>query len=129
MYKEIIITTVIIILIIIGNIIIQNNTNKSAEAIIKELNIFKQNITKSNLKKEENINSIEKIMSLWKQKSEKMAYYIEHDELEKVETEITKLKANIEAEEYSFAIENIDTSIFIIEHIKDKTALKIVNIF
>lgn len=129
MYKETIITVVIIILIITGNIITQNNTNKAAQIINNELNNLRQNIIKENVNKEEVAKHIEKIEELWEEESEKMAYYIEHNELEKVETEITKLKADIEVENYSFAVENLDNCIFVIEHIMDKTALKIVNIF
>lgn len=125
MYKEIVITTIIIILIIIGNIITQNNTNKSVETISSELSMFRQNIIKENVDKE----AVEKIENIWNEKYEKMAYYIEHDELEKVETELAKLKADIEVKNYSLAVENIDNCVFILEHIKDKTALKIVNIF
>ena len=129
MYKEIVITIIIIILIVTGNIITQNNTNTSVETIIKELNDFKQNIIKEKIDKEEAKRNIEKIKNMWNEKYEKMAYYIEHDELEKVETELVKLKADIEVENYSFAIENLDNCVFILEHIKDKTDLKIVNIF
>lgn len=129
MYKETVITIVIIILIITGNIITQNNTNTSVETISKELNDFKQNIIKENVDKEKAQKHIEKIKNMWNEKYEKMAYYIEHDELEKVETELIKLKADVEVENYSFAIENLDNCVFILEHIKDKTDLKIVNIF
>lgn len=52
-----------------------------------------------------------------------------HDELEKVSTELAKLKADVKTENYDFAVENLDNCIFILEHIKDKSALKIVNIF
>ena len=84
MYKEIVITIIIIILIVTGNIITQNNTNTSVETIIKELNDFKQNIIKEKIDKEEAKRNIEKIKNMWNEKYEKMAYYIEHDELEKV---------------------------------------------
>jgi len=39
------------------------------------------------------------------------------------------LKADVKTENYDFAVENLDNCIFILEHIKDKSALKIVNIF
>ncbi len=72
---------------------------------------------------------MEKIEKIWEERYEKMAYYIEHDELEKVETELTKLKPDIDMEEYSMGVENLDSCSFILEHIKDKSALKIVNVF
>ena len=65
----------------------------------------------------------------WDKKSETLAYYIEHDELEKVNTEIAKIKADIETNNEKIAIENLERCIFVLEHIKDKNLIKIVNIF
>ena len=45
-------------------------------------------------------NQIENIVNNWNEKHKKLAYYIEHDELEKVETELVYLKGNIEVKEY-----------------------------
>ena len=72
------------------------------------------------------LNNIEKA---WEKYSEKLAYYIEHNELEKVDTEIVKAKADIEVQNYAIAIENLERCTFILEHIKDKNSLKIVNVF
>ena len=129
MYKELIIIIIIIALVIVGNIITQNNTNKSVEAINDELKIFREEILKQTIGKAEIEEHIEKINNTWEEKFEKLAYYIEHDELEKASSELTKLKADVETENYDFAIENLDNCVFILEHIKDKSALKIVNIF
>ena len=129
MYKELIIIIIIIALVIVGNIITQNNTNKSVEAINDELKIFREEILKQTISKTEIEEHIKKINNTWEEKFEKLAYYIEHDELEKASSELTKLKADVETENYDFAIENLDNCVFILEHIKDKLALKIVNIF
>ncbi len=129
MYKELIIIIIIIALVIVGNIITQNNTNKSVEAINDELKIFREEILKQTISKTEIEEHIKKINNTWEEKFEKLAYYIEHDELEKASSELTKLKADVETENYDFAIENLDNCVFILEHIKDKSALKIVNIF
>ena len=129
MYKELIIIIIIIALVIVGNIITQNNTNKLVEAINDELKIFRMEISKQTISKKEIEEHIEKINNTWEEKFEKLAYYIEHDELEKASSELTKLKADVETENYDFAIENLDNCVFILEHIKDKSSLKIVNIF
>lgn len=129
MYKELVIIIIIIVLVIAGNIITQNNINKSVEVMSQELNTLRDEISNENTSKQEAQNHISKINDTWEEKSETLAYYIEHDELEKVTTELTKLKADVEIENYDFAIENLDNCIFILEHIKDKSSLKIVNIF
>ena len=129
MYKELVMIIIIIVLVIAGNIITQNNTNKTVDIMNEELNAFRNKISSENVNKQEAQNHISKINDTWDEKSETLAYYIEHDELEKVTTEIKKLKADVETENYNFAIENLDNCVFILEHIKDKSALKIVNIF
>jgi len=129
MYKELIITVIIITAIIIANIITQNNTNSAAEEISKKLTNFREVILKEEVDNKKASQQFEEIESLWEGEYEKLAYYIEHDELEKVETELTKLKADIEVKKYEMAIENLDNCMFILEHIKDKSALKIVNVF
>ena len=129
MYKELIISIVVVGLIILGNIITQNNTIKSVNEISGELENLKEIISKDEVDAEKSKNKMQDIEKVWEERYEKMAYYIEHNELEKVETELTKLKADIDMKEYKMGVENLDNCIFILEHIKDKTALKIVNIF
>ena len=129
MYKELVIIIIIIVLVIAGNIITQNNTNKTVETMNEELNTFRNEISSENVNKQEAQNHISKINDTWEEKLETLAYYIEHDELEKVSTELAKLKADVKTENYDFAVENLYNCIFILEHIKDKSALKIVNIF
>ena len=127
MYKEIVITVIVLVLIVVGNIITQNNTNKSVEEMSKKLDNLKQEIENKNW--EESNKKMEEIEKIWEEKNEVMAYYIEHNELEKVQTEIAKTKADVELKEAAMAAESISNCNFILEHIKDKNALKIVNIF
>ena len=58
-----------------------------------------------------------------------MAYFIEHDELEKVDTNITALKSFIETNEYAEAISELDKSVFVLRHIEEKYAFSLENVF
>ena len=127
MYKEIVITIIVLALIIVGNIITQNNTNKSVEEMSYELENLKKEIENKNW--EQANKKMEETEKIWEEKNEIMAYYIEHNELEKVQTEIAKTKADVESKEVAMAIEAISNCNFVLEHIKDKNALKIVNVF
>lgn len=129
MYKELIIVIIIIVLVITGNAISQNNTNNTVITITSQLDELKLEINGENTNKKNLEQHIKNINDTWEEKFEKMAYYIEHDELEKVSTELIKLGANIETKNYNLAIENLENCKFILDHIKDKTAIKIVNIF
>lgn len=126
MYKQIIIILIIFFLIIAFDILMQNNTKKTVNEINEMLSTLKNKM----INNEKNLNSdINSIMNKWKEEYKTFGYYIEHNELEKVETELTKLRANIEVEDYNTGIENLDSCIFILNHITDKNSFKIINIF
>lgn len=129
MKKEIIIVVIIVILIFAGHILTQNYTKVFFDDISTELEkieekIYKDDIENSNLDKE-----IEHIQEKWKSKYDILAYFIEHDELEKVETQLIAINANIRVKDYDKSIEELEKCKFILEHIKDKDSLKLVNIF
>lgn len=129
MHKEIIICIIIIIIIIIVNIITQSYTDKSVDFLDSRLEELRGELQKENIEKEVLQGKAEIVMEDWKRKYEKLAFYIEHDELEKVETELTSLKANIEVEQYEECISDLEKSIFILNHIKEKFKFNIKNIF
>lgn len=129
MYKEGIICFIVILIVIISDVITQNYTKNSIEFMDKKLETFKIDLIQEE-KQKENINEeMDDIIRQWRKRYEKLAYYIEHDELEKVETELTSLKANIEVENYEEGIPDLEKSIFILNHIKEKFKLDIKNIF
>lgn len=131
MIKELIICVIIVILIFVGNGITQNFTNDSVQEASKILEELRGEI----IKNEEEVNfsyakeKIDEIHEKWKIRYEKLTFYIEHDELEKVETEFTGLKAYIDKKEYTEALAELDKSIYILEHIKQKGSFNLKNIF
>ena len=131
MLKEIVIIITIIVVIFIGNTITQKYTKQAVEEMTNILNGLRQEIFES--KENIDVNKIEEEMeninTKWENKHEKLAYYIEHDELEKVETNFTGLKGEIEAKEYGDAMSRLDQSVFLLEHIEDKYAFNLQNIF
>ena len=72
---------------------------------------------------------VKEIRDEWESRHEKLAYYIEHDELEKVETNLVALNGFIESNEYSDAISELDKSVFVLKHIEDKYAFNLENVF
>lgn len=129
MYKELVIIIIVIVLIVIGNVITQNNTVEAVNKISGELVLLREEIQKEDADQEKSKKQMKKVEEVWEEKYEKMAFYIEHNELEKVQTELSKLKADVNMEEYAQGVENLENCIFILEHIRDKSALKVVNIF
>lgn len=129
MSKEWLICSIVIILVVSLNIVTQKYTEESVDYIDNILKDFKETLSEDEIIKEDAELKINDIMSEWQDKYNLLAYFIEHDELEKVETEITLLKANIEVEQYKEAIPILDKCAFILNHIKDKFTLEIKNIF
>ena len=131
MKKELIICLFIFILIIIGNIVTQNYTEKCVSSMNEKLEQLKETSmkVKTGEKNEYIGNKIKEVEDLWNEFKEKLAYYIEHDELEKVETQIFAMNGFEEIEKYDEIIPELEKCVFILEHIQDKTKINIKNIF
>lgn len=129
MNKELIICIAILILIVIGDVITQNSTSQALDEVESKLDNLRKEMIQEKINQETLKNNMVEIQNLWNEKYQRLAYYIEHDELEKVGVELAKLNANLETQEYSTGVENLDNCVFILAHIKDKHALKVVNIF
>ena len=127
MHKELIICIILVTLIIIGDWIIQNYTKNTINNITGELENLKQCLFE---KSDKNINEqIDRIDNKWNKVHDKLACYIEHDELEKVETNFTACKSFAKTEEYEQAISELEKTVYVLEHITDKYSFDLVNIF
>lgn len=129
MYKEIIISIIIVISIFILNSITENYTKDSLEIMSKNFLEIKEEIFKEEKSKEILSKKSEELIDSWNRRNEKLAYYIEHDELEKVDTYLYAFKANIESNDYAQAVENLYICEYIIDHIDEKEAFLLRNIF
>ncbi|MDO5557261.1 MAG: DUF4363 family protein [Clostridia bacterium] len=128
MAKDIIICIVIISLIVCFNIVTQKHTNNKIRETTENLEELREAILEEKAN-DDLMGKIQKINEQWENANKKMSYYIEHDELEKVKTELAELSANLEIEEYSQALPIVDRTIYILEHIKEKVSLNLKNIF
>lgn len=127
MHKELVICIILVVLIIIGDIVTQNYTKNTVNYITNELELLKQGLSEKS--KEQADDEINKIDEKWKNAHDKLAYYIEHDELEKVETNFTACKSLASNGEYSQAISELEKTIYVLDHITDKYSFNLVNIF
>lgn len=129
MLKETIICIVIVIAIIFGNNMTQDYTKESVSELSSGLMTLRENVNQEDMENKEIKNEAENVYKVWEKRHEKLAYYIEHDELEKVETELIGIKSDLETEDYEELIIGIDKSVFILKHIEDKYAFNLQNIF
>ena len=54
---------------------------------------------------------------------------LEHEELEKANVSMVKFKRYIQLEEYTEAIAELENCKYILDHIRDKEAMQIINLF
>lgn len=129
MLKESIVCIVIVIAIIFGNNTTQDYTKDSVSELSSGILKLRGNVNQENIENDNIQKEVEEIYKNWEKRHEKLAYFIEHDELEKVETELIAIKSEIETGNYEELISGIDKSVFILEHIEDKYAFNLENVF
>ena len=120
MFKEIFICILIISMIFVGNYITQSYTLKSVNEISSNLVEIKDEMQKENIESKKVNDKIGEMSNNLERRHDKLSYYIEHNEIEKLETELTSLKSYVEVEQYDEAINEIDRALFLLNHIKDK---------
>ena len=129
MKKEIIIIAVIIIVIVIAHAASQIYVNNFFKSISDDLNNIEDKIFSQKFEQEDLKMQINNIQEKWNKKYDFFACFIEHDELEKVQTQLISIEANIKVEDYDKGIDEIERCKFILKHIEEKDSFKVVNIF
>lgn len=127
MRKEFVICIIIIVTITVGNILIKNYTNSAGKDMISKLEKLKISIGKNN--SEEIEKKLSEVNQIWEEKQAKLAYFIEHNELEKVDVNLVSLKSYVEINDLEEAKREVDESCFSVQHIEEKYAFNLKNIF
>ena len=126
MFKEMIICVIIIISIISLDVFTQKLTERTVYEVTLMFDSLKENIYGDDMKKmQQNIKELEE---KWENMSKMLAYYIEHDELEKVDTAIVTMKSYWQSKDYPSAIASLEEGKFVLEHIQEKNAFNLKNI-
>ncbi len=128
MYKELGICIVIVISIFMLDSVTQNYTKNSSQSISEELEDIKNQIHEDT-NKDEIQSKVEETYDSWSEFHDKLAIYIEHNELEKIETTFVACKSFIEQKDYNMAVNEIDKTIYALSHVKDKYAFSLINVF
>lgn len=129
MKKEAIITIIIIILIFAGEWITQNYTKKTLGKTQEQLTELKEDILNTQNNNSYLIEKTNKIYEDWEKENEILSYYLEHNELEKVNTQIILIKGYLESDTPQDSIPDLEEGIYILDHIKQKEAFNLKNIF
>ena len=129
MYKELIISVVIILAIIAGNYITENYVNNAVQEMTDGLENIRKELVVEQINQEQVESHLNDLQAKWQELNDKMAYFIEHNELEKVQTNIVSLVSFAKSKDYEDAVNQLDTGIYILSHVKEKYQLELKNIF
>lgn len=128
--KEFIVCVVIIVAIIVGDIFLQKYTKESLNLINEKLSYIKEDLKKGDdLKKEEINKKVGEINKEWDKRFNILTCFLEHNELEKVKTQLVSITAGLEIDDKEYVYEELNKTIYILEHIRDKESFRIDNIF
>ena len=129
------ISVFIIILEIVTNIITEKSVIKIEEMInkinfeLKQLsNEIERGVENETYKKAMEKKIVE-LKKEWFKEQNKLSFFSEHDELEKVETYLSGFESYVEEEDKALALNEIDKTEFVLEHISNKYKFNMENIF
>lgn len=74
-------------------------------------------------------NEFHDLAEKWNKEVEKLSLFVEHNELEKVSSDIVLIKSNFDTNDTDELFQNIADLKFMLEHIEEKNQLKLKNIF
>ncbi len=129
MYKELIISAVIVISIFALDYITQKYTDNVINDAIKDLTTIKQAMKQEPVENERVLKQASDNYEKWLNYHKRLAFYIEHNELEKVETNYVAGNSFIENAKYEDAMSEIEKTIFVLQHINEKYSINLENIF
>lgn len=129
MYKELIISAIIILTIFILDNLTQKYTDFAINEAIQDISQILETIKKNKIELSIITKETNQKYEKWLKQHKILAFYIEHNELEKVKTNYIGGKSLIEAGKYDDAIPELEKTKYILEHINEKYSLDWANIF
>ncbi len=127
--RETIIILSILIIIFVGACITQKFLNNTADLLVSKLEDLKSGIEEDKIDEKEMIEKTDEIYSEWEEINERWSVIVLHDEIDLIETSLIRMKSKIKTGEVQESMEDLDTSIFLIKHIKEKEKTNLKNIF
>ena len=127
--KETTIIIAILIIIISGAIYTQKFLNTTADKLVGKLEELKNGIEENSMVEEKIKNISDEIYGEWEDINEKWSVIVLHDEIDLIETSLIRMKSKIKTGNFEESMEDLDTSIFLVKHIKEKERTSLKNIF
>lgn len=129
--KEIIGIIIIVITVTVTSTVLQSYLEKTTDEILSKLNSLKEDLIHAQIEGD-NIKIKEdskEIAQKWEEISRIWSMIVMHQELDNIKLSILEVNGAIEVGNIDDALEEIDKTIFLSGHIKEKEAFKLKNIF
>ena len=123
--REVIIIISVIALVVAGSMLMQRYLEQTSDELISILEEIKSDI--ENLEKTKTLS--EELLAKWNEINKVWSTIIIHEELDNIELSMLGLKGAIISGDSDDATEEIERTIFLVGHIKEKEAFKLKNIF
>lgn len=127
--KEVIIIIIILIIIFGGALYTQNFLNNTADTLVSKLENLQAEIETGNVEEKRLKEQTDEIYGEWEDINEKWSVIVLHDEIDLIETSLIRMKSKIKTGSFEDSMEDLDTSIFLLKHIKEKEKTSLKNIF
>ena len=125
-------TTIIIIILIIifgGAMYTQKHLSNTVNVLVGKLEDLKTYIEENKIKEKELNQKSDDIYGEWEKINQKWSVIVLHDEIDLIETSLIRMKSKIKAGNLDESMEDLDSSIFLLKHIKEKEKTSLKNIF
>lgn len=127
--KQVIIIIIILIIIFGGAWYTQNFLNETSDTLVSRLEKLKTDLETESVDENRLKVETDEIYGEWENINEKWSVIVLHDEIDLIETSLIRMKSKIKIGEIDESMEDIDTSIFLLKHIKEKEKTSLKNIF
>jgi len=125
-------TTIIILILIIifgGALYTQKFLDNTADMLECKLEKLKTDLENKNEEQQSLEVQTDEIYGEWEKINEKWSVVVLHDEIDLIETSLIRMKSKIKTGSLDESMEDLDTSIFLLKHIKEKEKTSLKNIF
>lgn len=127
--KQVIIIIIVLIIIFGGAWYTQNFLNETSDTLVSRLENLKTDLETESVDENRLKEETDEIYGEWEDINEKWSVIVLHDEIDLIETSLIRMKSKIKIGEIDESMEDIDTSIFLLKHIKEKEKTSLKNIF
>ena len=127
--KEIIMIIIILFIIFSGAFLTQKYLNNTSDELVGKLEDLKMDVKNKVIEEIFLKEKSDKIYEKWKEIDSKWSIIVLHEEIDLIDTALIRMKSKIETGKIEESIEDIETSIFLLNHIKEKEKTSLKNIF